>query len=111
MKFEPWAAYPKYESSCKKMPRFVLDEESRQRVFYVNAIEWSSSCMEMSAIGAKNVCNMIWKRENEQESKKKIRRVLNQGDYAESKFLHKVCALASLIFLVSFSIATYNRIK
>ncbi len=44
-----WLAYPHYTPPEKFLP-FVLDEG----VFYVNAIEWSTSAMEMSALSAKN---------------------------------------------------------
>jgi prenylcysteine oxidase/farnesylcysteine lyase len=44
-----WQAYPHYTPPEKFLP-FVLDEG----VFYVNAIEWSASAMEMSALSARN---------------------------------------------------------
>ena len=49
--FKPvvWLAYPKFTPPETFHP-FMLDEG----VFYVNAIEWAASAMEMSAVGAKN---------------------------------------------------------
>ena len=44
-----WLAYPHYTPPEKFLP-FVLDEG----VFYVNAIEWAASAMEMSSLSAKN---------------------------------------------------------
>ena len=44
-----WLAYPHYTPPEKYLP-FVLDEG----VFYVNAIEWAASAMEMSSLSAKN---------------------------------------------------------
>lgn len=45
----PWLAYPHYTPPETFLP-FVLDEG----VFYVNAIEYAASAMEMSAVGANN---------------------------------------------------------
>ena len=45
----PWLAYPHYVPP-EKFISFVLDEG----VFYVNAIEWAASAMEMSSLSAKN---------------------------------------------------------
>ena len=44
-----WLAYPHYTPPEKFLP-FVLDEG----VFYVNAIEWVASAMEMSALSGRN---------------------------------------------------------
>ena len=44
-----WLAYPHYTPPEKFLP-FVLDEG----IFYVNAIEWAASAMEMSALSGKN---------------------------------------------------------
>ena len=32
----------------------------RNNLYYTNGIEWSASAMEMSAIAAKNVANMVY---------------------------------------------------
>ena len=32
----------------------------RKNLYYTNGIEWSASAMEMSAIAAKNVANMVY---------------------------------------------------
>uniref|UniRef100_J3S9B1 Prenylcysteine oxidase 1 n=1 Tax=Crotalus adamanteus TaxID=8729 RepID=J3S9B1_CROAD len=45
-----WLAYPHY-SPPEKCPPFILHDH----MYYVNAIEWAASAMEMSAISAKNV--------------------------------------------------------
>ena len=50
-----WLAYPKYERLGLANGNFVLHD----RLFYVNAIEWAASAMEMSVIGAKNVALLV----------------------------------------------------
>lgn len=52
-----WLAYPKYEKLSVEAGNFVLHD----RLFYVNAIEWAASAMEMSVIGAKNVALLVAK--------------------------------------------------
>ena len=44
-----WLAYPHYTPPEKFLP-FILDDG----VFYVNAIEWAASAMEMSALSGRN---------------------------------------------------------
>ena len=51
-----WLAYPHYTPPETFLP-FVLDEG----VFYVNAIEWSASAMEMSALSARNAALLTGK--------------------------------------------------
>ncbi|XP_026570904.1 prenylcysteine oxidase 1 [Pseudonaja textilis] len=46
---QKWLAYPHY-APPQKCPPFVLHDH----MYYVNAIEWAASAMEMSAISAKN---------------------------------------------------------
>ena len=53
----PWLAYPKYEHPQKLPPL-----ELATNVFYVNAMEWSSSCMEIEAISARNIAMLLTKR-------------------------------------------------
>lgn len=53
----PWLAYPKYQYP-QKLPPIQLDEN----VFYVNAMEWSASCMEIEAISARNVAMLLTKK-------------------------------------------------
>lgn len=52
-----WLAFPKYEKLNVEDGNFVLHD----RLFYVNAIEWAASTMEMSVIGAKNVALLVEK--------------------------------------------------
>ncbi len=49
-----WLAYPHY-ANVPLVDSFILADN----VYHVNAIEWTASAMEMSAIGAKNVANLI----------------------------------------------------
>lgn len=54
VKIIDWLAYPRY----------IVPYESRTftfgtRLYYINAIEWAASAMEMSCIGAKNVALLI----------------------------------------------------
>jgi hypothetical protein len=53
----PWLAYPKYDHP-QKMPPIQLDKN----IFYVNAMEWSSSCMEIEVISARNIAMLLTKR-------------------------------------------------
>ncbi|XP_040013168.1 prenylcysteine oxidase 1 isoform X2 [Xiphias gladius] len=46
-----WLAYPAYRSPHRKTPPFIL----HNRLYYLNAVEWAASAMEMSAISARNV--------------------------------------------------------
>ncbi|KAA0183923.1 Prenylcysteine oxidase [Fasciolopsis buskii] len=53
-----WLAYPTYkpvENPEKELGQFVL----APRLYYVNAIEHAASCMEMAAIGGRNVALLI----------------------------------------------------
>ncbi|XP_071743165.1 prenylcysteine oxidase 1 isoform X1 [Lepeophtheirus salmonis] len=53
----PWLAYPSYKHSFIDQS-FVFP--NYERLYYLNTIEWAASAMEMSAIGGKNVANMIY---------------------------------------------------
>jgi prenylcysteine oxidase/farnesylcysteine lyase len=53
----PWLAYPKYEYP-QKLPPIQFHEN----IFYVNAMEWSASCMEIEAISARNVAMLLTKK-------------------------------------------------
>ncbi|KAJ8339081.1 hypothetical protein SKAU_G00358670 [Synaphobranchus kaupii] len=46
-----WLAYPLYDRPLRRTPPFVLHE----RLYYLGAVEWAASAMEMSAISARNV--------------------------------------------------------
>lgn len=53
-----WLAYPHYESRhFLKNDSFIISSN----LYYINAIEWAASAMEMSAIAAKNVALLIHK--------------------------------------------------
>ncbi|CAF0806793.1 unnamed protein product [Didymodactylos carnosus] len=51
-----WFAYPKY-SYPQKMPPIRLSDN----IFYLNALEWASSCMEIEAISARNIAILLAK--------------------------------------------------
>ena len=51
-----WQAYPKYKSNEDSVPPFVMFN----RMYYVNAIEWAASAMEMSVIGARNAALLAY---------------------------------------------------
>ncbi|UJR30718.1 hypothetical protein I4U23_018238 [Adineta vaga] len=53
----PWLAYPKYEYPQKLPPI-----EINSNIFYVNAMEWSASCMEIEAISARNIAMLVTKK-------------------------------------------------
>jgi prenylcysteine oxidase/farnesylcysteine lyase len=50
----PWLAYPEYKK-MESTPFFVLSPG----LFYVNAIEWAASAMEMSLVGGRNVALLL----------------------------------------------------
>lgn len=56
VKVVDWLAYPHYESN-QKLGSFSL----HKNFYYINAIEWAASAMEMSVIGAKNVALLAYK--------------------------------------------------
>jgi len=61
-----WLAYPRYSSPPLSRPSFILSPG----IYQVNAIEWLASAMEMSAIGARNVANLILNNLSEKEKKR-----------------------------------------
>lgn len=60
-----WLAYPTYRPLQRKTPPFILHD----RLYYLNAIEWAASAMEMSAIAARNVALLAHHRWHEQVGK------------------------------------------
>lgn len=79
VKYMPWLAYPKYDAKIdfeNLAPPIVLDdddddnngankkEKRRSRVFYLNALEWCASCMEMECVAARNITNLIAQKED-----------------------------------------------
>ncbi|KAF0031412.1 hypothetical protein F2P81_015967 [Scophthalmus maximus] len=46
-----WLAHPAYHPPHRKTPPFIL----HNRLYYLSAVEWAASTMEMSAISARNV--------------------------------------------------------
>lgn len=52
-----WLAYPEYDEIPPKFPDFVL----QPRLYYLNAVEWAASAIEMSMISGKNIALMISK--------------------------------------------------
>lgn len=62
---ERWLAYPSYRPPQRKTPPFIL----HQRLYYLNAVEWAASAMEMSAIAARNVALLAHHRWHQQAGK------------------------------------------
>lgn len=60
-----WLAYPAYRPPHRKTPPFIL----HNRLYYLNALEWAASAMEMSAISARNVALLAHHRWHSQVSK------------------------------------------
>uniref|UniRef100_A0A9J8BJK6 Prenylcysteine oxidase 1 n=1 Tax=Cyprinus carpio carpio TaxID=630221 RepID=A0A9J8BJK6_CYPCA len=54
-----WLAYPSYSPPHRRTPPFILHD----RLYYLNAVEWAASAMEMSAISARNLCGSTRKKE------------------------------------------------
>lgn len=103
----PWLAYPKYQENptSNQIPDIVLDGEDRERVYYLNAMEWSSSCMEISSISARNVSNLIAQKEKYKTKKFFNKKVLRETNY----FFHSICGLASICSIFAFAFAVYYR--
>ncbi|CAB1318431.1 unnamed protein product [Coregonus sp. 'balchen'] len=57
-----WLAYPAYSPPHRRTPPFILHE----RLYYLNAVEWAASAMEMSAISARNLALLAHHRWNSQ---------------------------------------------
>ncbi|KAG9263339.1 prenylcysteine oxidase-like [Astyanax mexicanus] len=53
-----WLAYPSYTPPNHRTPPFILHDH----LYYVNAIEWAASCMEMSALSARNAALLAYNR-------------------------------------------------
>lgn len=60
-----WLAYPVYRLPYRKNPPFILHD----RLYYLNAVEWAASAMEMSAISARNLALLAHHRWHEQADK------------------------------------------
>jgi len=50
-----WLAYPEYDQVPPQLPSFIL----APNLYFLNAIEWAASAMEMSLISAKNIALLI----------------------------------------------------
>jgi prenylcysteine oxidase/farnesylcysteine lyase len=55
-----WLAYPEYNQIPPKFPDFYLS----RNLYFLNAIEWAASAMEMSLIAGKNIANAIISNDN-----------------------------------------------
>jgi prenylcysteine oxidase / farnesylcysteine lyase len=104
----PWLAYPKYQENpkFKVIPDIILDGSDRSRVFYLNALEWSSSCMEICSISARNVSLIIGAKESSLRNKMKIN-YSNAKGQEFNQFLHKICGLFSLLSIAAFLLSIY----
>ncbi|KAM8873034.1 prenylcysteine oxidase 1 [Synchiropus picturatus] len=60
-----WLAYPSYRPPHRRTPPFIL----HHRLYYLNAVEWAASTMEMSAIAARNVALLAHHRWHQQVGK------------------------------------------
>ncbi|XP_016374340.1 prenylcysteine oxidase-like [Sinocyclocheilus rhinocerous] len=65
-----WLAYPSYSPPHRRTPPFILHDH----LYYLNAVEWVASAMEMSAISARNLALLAHHRWYEQTGK------INQED-------------------------------
>ncbi|XP_049595025.1 prenylcysteine oxidase 1 [Syngnathus scovelli] len=61
----PWLAYPTYRSPQRQTPPFIL----HSRLYYLSAVEWAASSMEMSAISARNVVLLAHHRWHQQKGR------------------------------------------
>lgn len=60
-----WLAYPSYHPPHRNTPPFVLHD----RLYYLNALEWAASAMEISAISGRNVALLAHHRWHQQVDK------------------------------------------
>lgn len=60
-----WLAYPSYHPPHRTTPPFVLHD----RLYYLNALEWAASAMEISAISGRNVALLAHHRWHQQVDK------------------------------------------
>ncbi|KAJ8260883.1 hypothetical protein COCON_G00166060 [Conger conger] len=60
-----WLAYPSYDRPLRRTPPFVLHD----RLYYLGAVEWAASAMEMSAISARNMVLLAHHRWHGQKTK------------------------------------------
>ncbi|TRY68048.1 hypothetical protein DNTS_003632 [Danionella cerebrum] len=60
-----WLAYPSYNPPQRRTPPFVLHD----RLYYLNAVEWAASAMEMSAISSRNLALLAHHRWYQQTGK------------------------------------------
>ncbi|XP_056288191.1 prenylcysteine oxidase 1 [Pseudoliparis swirei] len=58
-----WLAYPSYRPPHRKTPPFIL----HNRLYYLNALEWAASAMELSAVSARNVALLAHHRWHQQD--------------------------------------------
>jgi prenylcysteine oxidase / farnesylcysteine lyase len=112
IKSVPWRAYPKYENSIKAMPQIILDSESRQRVFYTNSLEWSSSCMEICCISSRNVALLIANREKHLVKKGK-KKIFKENRWKIFEFfddkIHSISRFFTAASILIFLLAMYFR--
>ncbi len=113
----PWLAYPKYNTSCtsKSIPDIVLDGEKRERIYYLNSMEWSSSCMEISCISARNVALLIAQKEKDFLETKKLKKFFSKKilkdlaiNIERNPILHISCAVFAIFSVFSFGLAVYR---
>jgi prenylcysteine oxidase/farnesylcysteine lyase len=95
-----WYAYPKYDrlinnEKRKEFPPVIID--SKERVFYINSIEWSASCMETSCISARNIALMI---------SKKVQKV-EKTNKSNTQFFKNSSNRISLLVAVLFLLFSY----
>ena len=66
VKKREWQAYPKFHERNKPnhIPEIILDDEKRERIYYLNAMEWSISGIEISCVSARNISLLIAEKEN-----------------------------------------------
>ena len=112
----PWLAYPKYhedQPTIKIIPDIILDSEERQRVFYLNAMEWTSSCMEISCISARNISLLVANKEKQLKDKKSKKffnkTFMKEEFFTKNSLLHGACSVLSILSIIAFAVAYFYR--
>ena len=109
----PWLAYPKYDENPESstIPAIILDSEERSRVFYSNAIEWSSSCMEICCIQSRNIALLIANKDKQLVNPKRKRFFMNPilKSRTYEKYLHLFAGILSVFSIGAFILAVVVR--
>jgi prenylcysteine oxidase/farnesylcysteine lyase len=102
-----WYAYPKYDVLSSdgtkpiEFPPVIIDSNERSRVFYLNSMEWSASCMETSCISARNIALLISNKEQTIEKTRKMNKKFKKSSIF-GRFFGGFCVLSVVVLAVAY---------